>query len=198
MRFITLTFDANCPTIQQVNVPTNTGYKVGMKVMRNGEVQSVNPSKFTITSEDGTTLSVDTNKTNGYVTFTQASNDDPSFRQLNVVVKGTSWNANFKLNVNVFKSQEGEIEDYVKKSDMSGYAQFKILRDNTTIPRDFSTWYFNSDSDIFQLMYNGSTYRPSNPPFPRGMIFRMSTVHPQGTYFQLVAAGGTSYTFNKV
>lgn len=207
MRFITLTFDANCPTIQQVNVPTNTDYKVGMKVKRNGEVQNINPSGFTITSEDGTTLSVDTNKTNGYVTFTQASNDNASFKQLSVVVNGTSWKANFKINVNVFNSQEGEIEggvqtsdlsSYVKKSDMSGYAKFKILRDNTTIPQDYSTWYFNSDGDIFQLMYNGNAYRPSNPPFPRGMIFRMSAVHPQGTYFTLAAAGGTSYTFNKV
>ena len=47
MRFITLTFDANCPTVQQVNIPTNTNYKVGMKVKRNGEVQSISPSKFT-------------------------------------------------------------------------------------------------------------------------------------------------------
>ena len=134
MRFITITFDANCPTIQQVNVPTNTDFRVGMKVKRNGEVQSVNPSGFTITSEDGTTLSVDAGKTNGYVTFTQASTDNASFRQLSVAVNGTSWNANFKLNVNVFKSQEGEVEDYVKKSDMSGYARFKIIRDNATIP----------------------------------------------------------------
>ena len=130
MRFITLTFDANLPTTQQVNVPTNTDYKVGMKVKRNGEVQSVNPSGFTITSEDGTTLSVDANKTNGYVTFTQASNDNASFKQFSVVVNGTSWKANFKINVNVFNSQEGEVEDYVKKSDMSGYARFKIIRDN--------------------------------------------------------------------
>ena len=157
--------------------------------------------------EEKVTIPTDADKTNGYVTFTQASNDDSNFRQLNVAVNGTSWKANFKLNVNEFKSQEGEIEggvqtsdlsSYVKKSDMSGYAKFKILRDNTTIPQDYSTWYFNSDGDIFQLMYNGNAYRPSNPPFPRGMIFRMSAVHPQGTDFTLMAAGGNTYTFNKV
>ena len=48
MRINTLTFDANLPTTQQVNVPTNTDYKVGMKVKRNGEVQSIKPSEFTI------------------------------------------------------------------------------------------------------------------------------------------------------
>ena len=55
MRFITLTFDANCPTIQQVNVPTNTDYKVGMKVKRNGEVQQLGPDEFTIYTGETTT-----------------------------------------------------------------------------------------------------------------------------------------------
>lgn len=87
MKFNTLVFDANLPTTQQVNVPTNTDYKVGMKVKRNGEVQQLGPEEFTITDTDGNTLSADADKTNGYVTFTQASNDDASFRQLSVVVE---------------------------------------------------------------------------------------------------------------
>lgn len=48
MKFNTLTFDANLPTVQQVNVPTNTDYKVGMKVKRNGEIQQLGPDEFTI------------------------------------------------------------------------------------------------------------------------------------------------------
>ena len=48
MKFNTITYDANLPTVQQVNVPTNSDYKVGMKVKRNGEVQSIKPSEFTI------------------------------------------------------------------------------------------------------------------------------------------------------
>lgn len=48
MRFNTITLDANLPTTQQVNVPTNTDYKVGMKVKRNGEVQQLGPDEFTI------------------------------------------------------------------------------------------------------------------------------------------------------
>lgn len=48
MKFNTLTFDANLPTTQQVNVPTNTDYKVGMKVKRNGEIQQLGPDEFTI------------------------------------------------------------------------------------------------------------------------------------------------------
>ena len=65
MKFNTLTFDANLPTTQQVNVPTNTDYKVGMKVKRNGEVQQLGPDEFTITDADGNTLSADADKTNG-------------------------------------------------------------------------------------------------------------------------------------
>lgn len=84
MRLNTLVFDANLPTVQQVNVPTNSDYKVGMKVKRNGNVQSIKPSEFTITSEDGTTLSADPDKTNGYVTITKASGDNASFKQYGV------------------------------------------------------------------------------------------------------------------
>lgn len=48
MKFNTLIFDANLPTTQQVNVPTNTDYKVGMKVKRNGEIQQLGPDEITI------------------------------------------------------------------------------------------------------------------------------------------------------
>ena len=84
MKFTTLTYNANQPTVQQVNIPTNSDYKVGMKVKRNGEVQSIKPSEFTLTSEDGTTIPVDADKTNGYVTITKASGDNASFKQYGV------------------------------------------------------------------------------------------------------------------
>ena len=48
MNFYTLTYDADLPAVQLVNVPTNTDYKVGMKVKRNGEVQQLGPDEFTI------------------------------------------------------------------------------------------------------------------------------------------------------
>lgn len=43
MKIYTLDFDCNQPTAQQVNVPTNTDYKLGIKVRRNGEIQTLNP-----------------------------------------------------------------------------------------------------------------------------------------------------------
>lgn len=70
MKFNTITYDANLPTVQQVNVPTNSDYKIGMKVKRNGNVQSIKPSEFTIytgeinvippTEWGGTSLSAET------------------------------------------------------------------------------------------------------------------------------------------
>lgn len=48
MKFNTIIYDANLPTVQQVNVPTNSDYKIGMKVKRNGSVQSIKPSEFTV------------------------------------------------------------------------------------------------------------------------------------------------------
>lgn len=84
MKFNTLVFDANLPTTQQVNVPTNSDYRIGMKVKRNGNVQHIKPSEFTVTAQDGTVLSVDSEKTNGYVTITKASGDNASFKQYGV------------------------------------------------------------------------------------------------------------------
>lgn len=98
MKFNTITYDANLPTVQQVNVPTNSDYKVGMKVKRNGSVQSIKPSEFTITDTDGNTLSVDSEKTNGYVTITKASGDDASFKQYGVHIdKGYDFDDYIKL-----------------------------------------------------------------------------------------------------
>ena len=109
MKFNTITYDANLPTVQQVNVPTNTDYKVGIKVKRNGEFQQLDPDEITIYAGD-TTIPTDSEKTNGYVTFTRASGDIASFTQLVVVVDTTSFTEKFKLNVNIYKSQVGDID----------------------------------------------------------------------------------------
>lgn len=93
MNFYTLDYDCNTPTVQQINIPTNTDYKVGMKVRRNGEIQNLSPDNFTITDIDGNTLSADADKTNGYVTFTKSSGDDASFKQYGVHIdKGYDFN----------------------------------------------------------------------------------------------------------
>lgn len=46
MKLYTLTYDCNTPTKQQVNIPTNTDYKVGIKVKRNGEIQALSPNSI--------------------------------------------------------------------------------------------------------------------------------------------------------
>ena len=43
MKLYTLKYDCNRPTKQQINIPTNTDYKVGVKVRRNGEMQTLSP-----------------------------------------------------------------------------------------------------------------------------------------------------------
>ena len=74
MKFYTLTFDANQPIVQQVNVPTNTDYKLGVKVRRNGQIQNLSPNSVTLGG-----LSADTEKTNCYVTFTLSSDGNASY-----------------------------------------------------------------------------------------------------------------------
>lgn len=74
MKFYNLTFDCNLPTKQQINIPTNTDYKVGIKVTKNGKEVSPLPENVTLGG-----LSADTEKTNGYITFTKSAGDDPSY-----------------------------------------------------------------------------------------------------------------------
>lgn len=88
MKFYNLKFDCNAPTKQQINIPTNTDYKVGIKVMRNGKQSILSPSEITLG-----TLSADSDKTNGYVTFTEQAGDAPAMTQKDVVInKGYDYN----------------------------------------------------------------------------------------------------------
>lgn len=81
MNFYTLTYDANLPTAQQINVPTNTDYKLGVKVRSNGELLDLGPADVTLGA-----LSADAEKTNGYVTFTEAAGDGASYTQKKLAI----------------------------------------------------------------------------------------------------------------
>lgn len=81
MNFYTLEYDANLPKTQQINVPTNTGYKVGIKVKKDGEAVDISPSNVAVGD-----FEIDAEKTNGYVTFTTSAGDAASFRQYDVKV----------------------------------------------------------------------------------------------------------------
>lgn len=81
MRFYNLTFDCNTPTKQQVNIPTNTDYKVGIKVVRNGKQSILSTEEVNLG-----TLSADADKTNGYVTFTESAGDTPSMTEKDVII----------------------------------------------------------------------------------------------------------------
>lgn len=76
MKFYTLTYNCNTPTTQQINVPTNTDYKIGIKVLRNGKEQNLKPAEVTLG-----TLSADEGDINGYTTFTLSAGDDASYTQ---------------------------------------------------------------------------------------------------------------------
>lgn len=76
MKLYTLTYDCNAPVVQQVNVPTNTDYKVGIKVKRNGAYQNLKPAEVTLG-----TLSADEGDVNGYTTFTFSAGDTASYTQ---------------------------------------------------------------------------------------------------------------------
>lgn len=82
MNFYTLTYDANLPTTQQINVPTNTDYKLGVKVRSNGELLDLDPADVTLGA-----LSADAELEDGYVTFTKAAGDEASYTQQALSIK---------------------------------------------------------------------------------------------------------------
>lgn len=105
MKLYTLEFNCNTPTTQQVNIPTNTDYKVGIKVTKNGEVLDIKPTEMTL---GGT--AADATKTNGYVTFTMASGDSAKYESKVVAIEmEDGFKTTFTLNINVYKSQQGDI-----------------------------------------------------------------------------------------
>lgn len=106
MRLYTLEFNCNTPTTQQVNIPTNTDFMVGIKVTKNGEVLDIDPEEMTL---GGT--AADATKTNGYVTFTSASGDTAKYESKTVAIEmEDGFQTTFTLNINVYKSQQGYID----------------------------------------------------------------------------------------
>ena len=106
MKIYVLEFNCNKPTTQQVNVPTNTDYMVGIKVTKNGEVLDIDPTEMTL---GGT--AADATKTNGYVTFTSASGDNAKYESKTIALEmEDGFQTTFTLNINVYKSQQGEID----------------------------------------------------------------------------------------
>ena len=101
----TLEYNANLPTKQQVNIPTNTDYRIGVKVTKNGQVLDIDPSEITLGGK-----AADATKTNDYVTFTLASDDNAKYESNVVALEmEDGFKATFALNINVYKSQQGDI-----------------------------------------------------------------------------------------
>lgn len=108
MHIYTLKYDYNLPTTQQVNVPTNSTFLIGIKAVRNGVELDIDPSKITLIGPDGT-LTADSAKTNGYVTFKMAVQDQPKSVMYGIDIEGDTIK-DFKLLLNAYKSQVGDID----------------------------------------------------------------------------------------
>lgn len=109
MKLYTLTYDDARPTKQQVNIPTNSDYKIGIKVIGSkdaGKIVNVGgiadatilaetfnlyPQQVTLVGDDGSTISADPELTNGYVTFTLKAGDEANFTKYKVQVKNDTF-----------------------------------------------------------------------------------------------------------
>ena len=107
MKLYTLEYDCNKPAVQQINVPTNTDYKVGVKIRRNGEIQSLSPDSITL---DG--LSADADKTNGYVTFTKSTGDSASYTSENLDI-GKGYDFDDTLSYSAGPAQSGDRANFL-------------------------------------------------------------------------------------
>lgn len=81
MTFYTLKYDVLCPTVQQLNIPTNTDYKVGVKVARGVDEVDLGDGR-------GVTLGGLSSEglEDGYVTFAKSSGDEASLGEDTVSV----------------------------------------------------------------------------------------------------------------
>lgn len=110
MKLYTLTYDDARPTKQQVNIPTNSDYKIGIKVIGSkdagkivkwgvysedatvlAEAFNLYPQQVTLVGDDGSTISADPELTNGYVTFTLKAGDEAKFTKYKVQVKNDTF-----------------------------------------------------------------------------------------------------------
>lgn len=104
MKLYTITYDCNTPTVQRLNIPTNTDYKVGVKIVKDGEVLDIDPEDMTL----GAT-SADADKLNGYVTFTKSTGAEANYWQGVLTIDADDLKTTFKLIINVYNSQMGDI-----------------------------------------------------------------------------------------
>ena len=104
MKLYTITYDCNTPTVQRLNIPTNTDYKVGVKIVKDGEVLDIDPEDMTL----GATTA-DAEKLNGYVTFTKSTGAEANYWQGVLTIDADDLKTTFKLIINVYNSQMGDI-----------------------------------------------------------------------------------------
>ena len=121
MKFYNLTFDCNNPTKQQINIPTNTDYMVGVKVTRNGEQSNLATNEVTLDN-----LSADTEKTNGYVTFTESAGDNPCAVEKNLNIN-KGYDANY-YSCDIEKNTTGSSASFqLLSADISEYAGKEVF-----------------------------------------------------------------------
>lgn len=158
MKFYTLTYNCNTPTTQQINVPTNTDYKVGIKVLRNGKEQNLKPAEVTLG-----TLSADEGDVNGYTTFTFSAGDNASYTQATLDIQH-GYEAGFSQPAYVEQNNTGaslpvvlvsaDLSDFVGKTiypEDVYYAGFGSSRGEVStseLDENFGPYWRDNDWDL--------------------------------------------------
>lgn len=81
MKLYTTRYDANAPSRQQINIPTNTNYMVGVKVDKNGRECLLKPEEVKLDGQDAEDTKLD-----GYVIFNLASDDNATMKDATLSV----------------------------------------------------------------------------------------------------------------
>ena len=126
MNLYTIKYDYNKPTTQQLTIPTNTEYKVGVKATMDGEPIEIEPSRAALKQVGASTsIMADPSTYNGYVTFGLVTADAEEFKSYVLDVDGDT-KADFALNIQTKKDSVGSMEvvtaevldNFVTDSDM--------------------------------------------------------------------------------
>lgn len=132
MKFYNLKFNANAPAAQQINVPTNTDYKLGVKVIQNGKELELSSSNVVLDN-----LSADEQKTNGYLTFTLSADDNAHIAQRLLSVDYTPLSAQ---EISIQKAQNIGVTTVLS-------AEAPDLIGKELTPKDYYVSYIKTDID---------------------------------------------------
>lgn len=175
-------------------MPTNTDYKVGIKVKKNGQDINLQPSQLTVGD-----YTMDAEKTNGYVTYKASTGDSASFTQLDVKLDKAEGAEVYEYNGIGNPSSVALTNVTVLSVDLSPFAGREITPDQLYFA-NVNTLSNNPTPYTEQELVDGGYLKPYmdcsvyNSTYQQGEGTKI--LNPDGTYIAFLTEAVMKDTFN--